>query len=163
MNARRQWLEEFLAEHTSNNGPSRSRRYTCPCCGFPLLTQRDAGEICELCNWEDDGLDDDSAEQVSPANAPFTLAQGRTAFRRYGVMYHPQDDPRIGGPDNQEELELKQAMVAAFETIQPGMEPAELQDVWRRINHLLKTLDAQLKQKILAYEAAQRKGASDIE
>src|SRR5579863_7304160 len=27
----------------------------CPCCGYPTLTDRDAYEICCLCNWEDDG------------------------------------------------------------------------------------------------------------
>jgi hypothetical protein len=32
--------------------------YTCPGCGFPSLEERGDFEICDICNWEDDGQDD---------------------------------------------------------------------------------------------------------
>jgi hypothetical protein len=32
--------------------------HTCPGCGFPSLPERGAFNICEICNWEDDGQDD---------------------------------------------------------------------------------------------------------
>jgi hypothetical protein len=130
---------------------------------MPLLRSRGTGQICDLCNWEDQGLDDPHIHQPGSANAPFTLAQAREAFRRYGVMYHPADDPRIGGADTPEETELKQAIVAAFERIGPQTGREELAEIWRRIDHLLECLDAELKQKILDYETRQRRRASDIE
>lgn len=34
--------------------------YTCPGCGFPTLRGRNEFNICDLCNWEDDGQDDNA-------------------------------------------------------------------------------------------------------
>lgn len=39
-------------------------REKCPCCGFPTLEELRGYEICELCDWEDDGQDDPYANQV---------------------------------------------------------------------------------------------------
>lgn len=33
-------------------------KYTCPGCGFPSLTERGSFDICDVCDWEDDGHDD---------------------------------------------------------------------------------------------------------
>ncbi len=163
MDARRAWLEAFLAERTRPDGPSDGRRFTCPCCGLALLRSRGAGEICDLCNWEDEGLDDPDLHATSRANPPYTLAQARQAFRRYGVMYHPADDPRIGGADTPEETQLKQAVVAAFERIGPETGREELAETWRRVDHLLQCLDAELKKKVYAYELRQRRRGSGME
>jgi hypothetical protein len=59
---------------------------TCPCCGYPTLRSRDAYDICELCNWEDDGQDADSAEvahlfQLKPDTVP-VKPDGSRARRR---------------------------------------------------------------------------------
>ncbi|WP_253907628.1 CPCC family cysteine-rich protein [Bacillus sp. WMMC1349] len=40
------------------------KREKCPCCGFPTIEERRIFEICELCNWEDDGQDDPNADEV---------------------------------------------------------------------------------------------------
>jgi len=34
--------------------------HTCPGCGFPTLVNRSVFEICIVCSWEDDGLDDNA-------------------------------------------------------------------------------------------------------
>lgn len=39
--------------------------YTCPGCGFPMLAERNEFNICGLCNWEDDGQDDDANSILS--------------------------------------------------------------------------------------------------
>lgn len=33
-------------------------KYTCPCCGYKILDEEptDTFEICEICYWEDDGV-----------------------------------------------------------------------------------------------------------
>lgn len=35
-------------------------KYTCPGCGFPSLEDRGRFDICDICNWEDDGQDDNT-------------------------------------------------------------------------------------------------------
>ncbi len=37
---------------------------TCPACGFPTLEYRTAWESCIICDWEDDGQDEDDADEV---------------------------------------------------------------------------------------------------
>ncbi len=37
---------------------------TCPSCGYPTLLERAGYEICEICNWEDDGQDDKNADEI---------------------------------------------------------------------------------------------------
>lgn len=37
---------------------------TCPSCGYPTILERAGFEICEICNWEDDGQDDENADEV---------------------------------------------------------------------------------------------------
>jgi hypothetical protein len=38
--------------------------FTCPSCGFPTLSERNGYEICTICDWEDDGQDDNDATEV---------------------------------------------------------------------------------------------------
>lgn len=38
--------------------------FTCPSCGYPILNERGAFEICSICDWEDDGQDDAEADEV---------------------------------------------------------------------------------------------------
>jgi hypothetical protein len=51
--ARRTHYDAYLS---ANNIP----QCTCPGCGFPSLENRGEFEICDVCLWEDDGLDDDA-------------------------------------------------------------------------------------------------------
>lgn len=45
-------------------------RYACPCCGYKTLTQKPSGtyEICDVCFWEDDGVQFDDPDYEGGAN-----------------------------------------------------------------------------------------------
>jgi hypothetical protein len=53
---------------------------SCPVCGYLTLDQRDAFEICVICFWEDDGIDDLEENMDSGPNH-MTLKEGRNMFQ----------------------------------------------------------------------------------
>ena len=90
--ARRAWFD-----HPARNGPDELRAAlgralgkTCPCCGYPLLAERAKYEICPLCWWQDDGLDDGPTgnpgdlDRVSGPNHG-TLRRAREHFEEHCV------------------------------------------------------------------------------
>jgi len=52
---------------------------SCPVCGYLTLDERDAFDICGICFWEDDGIDDFEENQDSGPNH-MTLKEGRLIF-----------------------------------------------------------------------------------
>lgn len=59
---------------------------TCPGCGYPTILERGNFEICSVCNWEDDGYDDNSKSifdtffvdnNIGGPNGSLTLIQNR--------------------------------------------------------------------------------------
>ena len=56
----------------------------CPCCDYFTLTNRGDYEICEICFWEDDGLDLKELKSHSGPNH-ITLEEGRMNFLRFGA------------------------------------------------------------------------------
>ncbi|MEM9499784.1 MAG: CPCC family cysteine-rich protein [Pseudomonadota bacterium] len=63
-----------------------SRRFACPCCGFPSLSSLGA-ITCSICWWESDGLDLPDDEVRDNPNAGFSLSQARQNFQSHGHMY----------------------------------------------------------------------------
>ena len=66
---------------------NRELSFTCPCCGFPSLSQRGKNEICILCNWED-------VHEDGP-NIKLTLKEARQDFQRkldQGFLWPDQHD-----------------------------------------------------------------------
>ena len=56
----------------------------CPCCGFLTLTERGLDEICAVCNWQDDGQDDEDADKVRGGpNKLLSLTQARANFKEF--------------------------------------------------------------------------------
>lgn len=53
---------------------------TCPVCGYFTLEERDAFDICGICFWEDDGVDDSEETEESGPNH-MTLKEGRMIFQ----------------------------------------------------------------------------------
>ena len=91
-------------------------RVKCPCCGYPTLPERANYEICELCNWEDDGQDDEDADEVMGGpNSDYSLTEARENFRRYMVMYAPGRDQRLTGEDSELQRQAKIALVGLFD------------------------------------------------
>lgn len=80
---RRQWFEAYTTriEQGVVAPLQAGLRYTCPCCGYPTLGERGGYQICELCNWEDDGQDDSQADKVwGGPNGAYSLAEARVNF-----------------------------------------------------------------------------------
>ncbi len=54
--------------------------FTCPSCGFPSLRQQGAFELCAVCDWEDDGQDDEDADDIlGGPNGKLSLTEYRVA------------------------------------------------------------------------------------
>jgi hypothetical protein len=56
----------------------------CPCCDYFTLGKRSEYEICQICFWEDDGIDINNINIHSGPNH-ITLKQGRLNFAKYGA------------------------------------------------------------------------------
>src|SRR5262245_34825945 len=87
---KRKWFEAYMAR--INEGvilPAKSgTKHPCPCCGYRTLDQRGSYEICELCNWEDDGQDDPHADEIwGGPNGSYSLTEARENFKRHRIMY----------------------------------------------------------------------------
>lgn len=54
---------------------------SCPVCGYLTLEERDSFDICAICFWEDDGIDDFEVNNDSGPNQ-MTLKEGREIFQK---------------------------------------------------------------------------------
>jgi hypothetical protein len=63
---------------------------------------------------KDDGQSDARAEEVwGGPNPGHSLAQARRNFVQFLVMYEPEQDRRVGGPDGETERTPKQALIGS--------------------------------------------------
>ena len=132
------------------------RRHDCPCCGYPTLTERAAYEICLLCNWEDDGQDDDSADEVwGGPNADYSLSEARRNFKNYRVMYSPGRDQRLTGSDSEHEFKTKGELMAALKGL-AQTPPEQASKFLAEVAQLEAELHAETERQVRAYEAAHR-------
>ena len=134
---------------------SLQSRALCPCCGYLTLDSRADYEVCELCNWEDDGQDDESADEVwGGPNSDYSLSEARANFLKYRVMYAPGRDQRIASGDSPLEYETKGLLMSTLSRFQSSI-PAEFQSFEQEILHLEAILRAETSRKIKEYEAKQ--------
>ncbi|MED4285135.1 CPCC family cysteine-rich protein [Priestia megaterium] len=63
-----------------------SLKYTCPCCGYNTLEEEppDTFDICEICFWEDDGVQFDDPDYEGGANV-ISLKEAQKNFAKYGA------------------------------------------------------------------------------
>jgi hypothetical protein len=114
-----------------------------------------AYEICELCNWEDDGQDDANAEEVRGGpSADYSLAEARRNFKVYRVMYSPERDQRITGADSKLEYDTKGQLIAAFEKLRSAATP-ESTAIELKIQELERLLQDETSRQIREYESKQ--------
>lgn len=126
-------------------------RACCPCCGYPTLEANADYEICELCNWEDDGQSDADADEIRGGpNADYSLSEARLNFRKYGVMYSPDRDTRITGADSDIERRTKALLIEAFDALPSA---TDRDDLIREIKRLENVLTSELHRQIKEYEA----------
>lgn len=139
-----------------NGKPPISSRERCPCCGYPTLSESAAYEICELCNWEDDGQCEAEAGEVwGGPNSDYSLSEARENFKRFRVMYAPGRDQRITPGDSPLEYETKGLLVEAFERLEraSGTDVNEIEAI---ITRLEQVLTDELHRSVREYEARQR-------
>ena len=55
--------------------------YPCCCCGHEFLEEYDSFEICPVCGWEDDGLQNDLPDFGGGAN-DLSLNEARAAWEK---------------------------------------------------------------------------------
>lgn len=88
------------------------QREKCPCCGFPTLDERGANEICELCQWEDDGQGDLDADEVwGGPNRDYSVTEARRNFNKYLIMYR---DKITLLSQTDKKMETKKTLIRAF-------------------------------------------------
>ena len=103
------------------------KRFRCPCCGYPTLDEKSCYEICRVCNWEDDGQDDTSADEVlGGPNGDYSLTEARNNFRLYTIMYHPDSYMRIAGGDAEETITIKKELMNAYNTFSENINSYEV-------------------------------------
>jgi len=61
-------------------------KYTCPCCGYKTLDEKPPGTyaICNICYWEDDGIQYDDVDYEGGANIP-SLRQAQRNYILFGA------------------------------------------------------------------------------
>jgi hypothetical protein len=61
--------------------------YLCPCCGYLTFDEEPAGtfEICPVCYWEDDNVQNADPDYEGGANG-ISLNQARMNFSKYGAV-----------------------------------------------------------------------------
>jgi hypothetical protein len=87
------WFLWYVQQSAQQKDWARYRdRYLCPCCFMPTLSARAAYELCEICDWEDDGQDSDDAGLVRGGpNGDYSLREARDNFVQHFTMYRPAD------------------------------------------------------------------------
>jgi len=145
---RRAFFDDLVLPPSEREAGLRPRRvrFSCPCCGYPTLGGRGADEICELCWWEDDGQDDDRADEVAGGpNRDYSLNAARENFQLFGVMYPPQDDTRVGGPDSEKAREIKAELIGVFEAIMKEPSAGRLNALWEQVRVLERELAREMR------------------
>jgi hypothetical protein len=112
--------------------PPEGVRYQCPCWGYPTLEERGGYEICELCNWEDDGQDDPHADEVwGGPNQDYSPTEARQNFKKYPIQYDPA---RKGSRSNSPAVdEAKRNLMAAFDRLAAATDTTTQQRAWHRV------------------------------
>ena len=60
--------------------------HQCPCCDYFSLPTRGEYDICNVCFWEDNGIDVDEPDEYSGPNN-MALREGRQNFLQVGVCH----------------------------------------------------------------------------
>lgn len=68
-----------IARHRFDVNSNEILKNTCPVCGYLTLNERDSFDICIICFWEDDGIDDYEKDFESGPNH-MTLTEARNNF-----------------------------------------------------------------------------------
>ena len=74
--------------------------FACPVCGHYTIFERYDWEICPVCFWEDDVLDEPGKDNESPANGHLKLSEAQANYILFGcVRLENKKDIRLARPD----------------------------------------------------------------
>lgn len=105
-------------------------RVNCPCCGFPTFERKGYDEICMLCDWQDDSIDDAKKVWGGP-NGDYSLEEARNNFQAFFIMYRENEINEA----EWELLERKKELIKAYESLlKKNDESAE--EKWKRVVEL---------------------------
>jgi len=136
-----------------------SKRFKCPCCGYPTLDEPAADDICVICGWEDDGQGDSDADIVlGGPNGNLSLTQARSNFQQYFVKYSPDNDTRITGKDTEEEVKIKRELIDVYDLLLSENDERELQKIDAKIYYLESMLHQITSRRIRDYVDRIKKG-----
>lgn len=60
------------------------KKFACPCCGYFTLDSRQCNDICPICFWEDDPLDNEYPDETGACNK-VGLNQARKNYLEFGA------------------------------------------------------------------------------
>ena len=90
-------------------------------------------EICGLCDWEDDGQDDDDADQIAGGpNSNYSLTEARGNFEKHLTMYRPSDTIAFSRLNKEKIKEIKKI----YDDIFLLTDNAEIENKLRQANRL---------------------------
>jgi hypothetical protein len=130
------------------------KRDYCPCCGYPTLPLREhpqmpTFDICFLCYWQDDGQTDIDADRVyGGPNGKYSLTEARANFKKYLVMFSPENDTRIVPGDLPEEIYIKKSLINLFEEIKITANKDKKEAVWAEIVEMENKLHGYTHRKV---------------
>jgi len=107
--------------------------------------------ICELCNWEDDGQDDEDSHRRSGPNNGYSLDLARKNFSKYLTMYSPDNNPTIGREGSRQRPQLKKQLISVFEQLVEST-GKERDRLWLTAFGIERKLYHELKKSIKKYE-----------
>jgi hypothetical protein len=97
---RRERIDAFLKTQGSI-------RLACPSCGYPTIDGRGDLDICSVCDWEDDGQDNDDADDVRGGpNSDVSLTDSRLRIGTFLIELAR----KIGGTINSDPMDVLQAV-----------------------------------------------------
>ncbi len=110
-----------------NSSEGTTNLLACPCCGYGTLDEIGCYDICPVCWWEDEGLDNRFAVDYSPPNRT-NLNFARFNFIRHGISDPSRTDLRV-----QQEQQDGFVRVRIFEISADGFEIVELDPAAREV------------------------------
>jgi hypothetical protein len=84
-------------------------------------------------------------------NNGYSLAEARTNFDTYLVMYPPIHDPRVSGPDSEAVRKIREELIETFNSMVICSSHESLMILWQQALLLEKTLERRFKDKMRRY------------
>ena len=64
----------------------------CPCCGYQTLEDKGGFDLCPVCWWTDEGIDNHNADKLSSVNKGLSLICARYYFLLFGISKPERQD-----------------------------------------------------------------------